>query len=115
MIIYFNIIYFFCYNWISCGYVQKKFKFCDLSEELTRYTCHILRKLYKSLFEHLDSIPIGEGFLWREVYISDNLFTTFVIRRDFNCKPHQDEDDYDFGFIIWLCVDNKLFFIFFRF
>nr|PNR27216.1 hypothetical protein PHYPA_030697 [Physcomitrium patens] len=86
-------------------YIQNRPEYYHLSEELAKYTCHILRRSYESLFQHLDNIVIAEGFSNSGACIGNGPFTSFAITRDFNCRPHRDEDDYDFGFIIWLRED----------
>lgn len=87
-------------------YIQNRPEYYHLSEELAKYTCHILRRSYESLFQHLDNIVIAEGFSNSGACIGNGPFTSFAITRDFNCRPHRDEDDYDFGFIIWLREGN---------
>lgn len=97
-----------CYNWILCRYVQNKLEYYYLSIGLIKYTYYILKRLYKSLFQYLDGILIGEGFLSDESCIGSGPYMTFVITRDFNCRPHQVEDDYNFGFVIWLHEGNRI-------
>jgi len=43
-----------------------------------------------------------EGFGAGGALIGKSPFTSFAIIRDYNCRPHLDQDDYDLGFILWL-------------
>ena len=81
-----------------------------LSEDFARFVCKILKREYATLFEHLESIPRVEGFDDEDARIGGGPFSSFSTARDFNCRPHKDEDDYDYGFIFWLQEGNSTFF-----
>lgn len=83
-------------------YVQDEDACYGLAEELAAYVCGILRRSYRTIFEHLDSIPTAEGFHGDAARVGGGPFTTFATSRDFNSRPHKDEDDYGYGFIFWL-------------
>ena len=91
-------------------YVQDDPRVYGLSEDFARFVCKILKREYATLFEHLESIPRVEGFDDEDARIGGGPFSSFSTARDFNCRPHKDEDDYDYGFIFWLREGNSTFF-----
>ena len=83
-------------------YVHPRQECYNLSEDFARYVCGILKRSYGKLFQHLESIPTAEGFLADDARIGGGPFSSLCTSRDFNCRPHKDEDDYGYGFIFWL-------------
>ena len=73
-----------------------------LSEEFASFLLERLRCKFPIVFEQLKKIKEAEGFLSTEASIGASPFTSFIVTRDCNCKPHIDKDDYDLGFIIWI-------------
>lgn len=60
-----------------------------------------LELCYPGVFKHLRNIVKTEGFQAGEASIGESPFTSFALTKDYNCRPHTDDDDYDLGFIIW--------------
>jgi len=57
---------------------------------------------YPHVFEHLRKIVQAEGFTNNEATMGNSPLTSFAITHNYNVRPHVDQDDYDFGFILWL-------------
>ena len=70
--------------------------------ELTNFVSACLEASYLGIFQHLQNVVQNEGFHNGEVVVERSPFTSFSITRDYNCRPHLDQDDYDLRFIIWL-------------
>jgi len=90
-------------------YVQDDPRLYGLSEDLASFVSSILKREYAAIFEHLESIPRVEGFREDDARIGDGPFSSFSTTRDFNCRPHKDEDDTDYGFILWFREGNSHF------
>lgn len=73
-----------------------------LALELTDFVSKRLQVIYPNVYKHLHNIVKLEGFQSGEPLFGSSPFTSFVVTRDYNCRPHLDQDDYDLGFIIWL-------------
>lgn len=83
-------------------YKHRKKDCYKVSEELATFISKRLKCIFPTVFEQLEKIKEGEGFVSSEASIGFSPFTSFSITRDYNCKPHIDKDDYDLGFIIWI-------------
>jgi hypothetical protein len=57
----------------------------------------------KSFYKNLEN----EGLPKEEGCIRRTPFTCFSITRDYTCGPHDDDSDYGYGIILWLCPDRN--------
>jgi hypothetical protein len=71
-----------------------------------------LKGHFPLVFEQLQKVCDFEGFAKGEACIGNSPFTTFVVARDYNCRPHIDGDDYGLGFILWV-EEGKYLYIYF--
>lgn len=86
----------------ECRYSHKHTDVYKLALELSEFVFDKLQIHYPCVFQHLNKILNVEGFTNGEASLGRSPFTSFVVTRDYNVRPHVDQDDYDFGFIIWL-------------
>lgn len=70
--------------------------------KLVEFVSNQLEVHYPCVFQDLRKILQIEGFTNSETCFRKTSFTTFAITRDYNYRPHLDQDDYDLEFILWL-------------
>ena len=82
---------------------HSKYPLCySYGEKLATMLCEVLKKIFPSIFEHLEAVWMKEGMSMDVARVGGAPFTTMCITRDYSCNPHIDEHDNSFGFFIWI-------------